>query len=250
MFCVDRVRSVLGRRSGAPIAAVAVVLWGAGAQAAITINGPTNHVASVNVTGFTAPWTGTVTLAPDPIVQLGPPAAGSTFRNTFVADVGQYPGWTCVTGAGLGGTVQIDRYEARNLGGREGGAAMVATYTPAQGENVANIRWAQMFTSSISGTHLDPFPRNYNYPLYYTEAEHATHGMQFRDFPSLGPVADMTPLNYSVRFEVYLTTVNFNTKVVTVHDGWRWGYNFVVVPAPGVMGLALAGGLVAVRRRR
>ncbi len=240
-----------GRLKLREIGVVALMAACAGvAQAAVTINAPTSHIPTVGVTGFTAPWTGTVTLAPDPIVQLAPPAAGSTFRNTFTADVANYPGWTCVTGAGLNGTVQIDRYEARNLGNRTGGAAMVATYTPANGENATNLRWVQMFTTTLSGTHIDPFPRNYNYPMYYTEAEHATFGMQFRDFPSVGPVADMAPFNYSARFEVYLTSVNLNTRVMTVHDGWRWGYNFVVVPTPGSLGLACAGMLVAVRRRR
>ena len=136
---------------------------------------------------------------------------------------------------------------------------MHATYTPAGGENAANLRWVQMFDTTQSGKHIDPFPNNDegaagsagDLPFYYTEAEHANFGMTFVDNPQIGPTLPV-PFNYSARFEVYLVTANFTTNTVTVHDGIRWGYDVVTVPEPTTM-VVLAIGAVATafgRRRR
>ncbi len=170
---------------------------------------------------------------------------------TFAADIAQYPGWTAITGANLNGTVQLDTYEARDLADRTGGAAMEAAYTPAVGENLnGDLRWVQMFDSTNSGRHIDPFPNDDNRPMYYTEAEHNLLGMHFEDFPEIGPIPDRAPFSFAATFEVYLCTVNIPAKTMYVHDGWKWGYNVEVVPAPGAIGLASLAGLIAARRRR
>ncbi len=228
-----------------------VVVAASQASAAFTVAGPTNHVASVPLTGFTAPWNATSVLDPDPVTKIGVPALGSNFFTTFAGDApAEFAGWTAVRGGELAGTLSIKDYQAKDLGGRKGGARMDATYAPGVGESGFNLRWVQMFNSSLSGRHIDPKPNDDTQPFYYTDAEFGVAGLNFVDNPSLGPLPNAA-FSYSVTFDLFLVSADITNKKVTVHDGIRWGYKLNVVPGPSA--LASFGGLLMLsgaRRRR
>src|SRR5690554_4540091 len=100
---------------------------------AFTIAGPTNHVPTVNLTGFPV----TVTSAKSTLkafAHMGVPGGDATFVMTFTDDVGQYPGWTHQLGNELGGALQINDYKATAPEDRAGGARFTATYTPSTAE--------------------------------------------------------------------------------------------------------------------
>jgi len=228
----------------------------AGSAVGLTIAGPTNHVHSVNLTGFPAHGIlATSTLNPDPATHLNAPAANSLFLTTFAADVNQYPGWTAVTGTALGGVLTITDYKATAPEPRAGGARMIATYAPSQAEInnggfVSNLRWVQMITSTLSGTHIDPHPNDDTLLFYYTEVEHASLGLTFQDLPQIGPTLPTADFDYSATFELYLVSSDAANKKVTVHDGMKWGYDVKVrtVPEPST-GLLVSVGLVFLRVR-
>ncbi len=222
--------------------------------AAISITGPLpgDHVHSVNLTKCPCGppcVSGTSTLNPDPFpdpfAPIGPPAAGSQFMNTFVADQAEYPGWTAVTGTALNGILNIDEYKAvdrvcscaQGSGCFAGGARMVATYTPGTGDP-DELTFIQMWYDDYSesppaGTftyHIDPFPNDDTEPFYYTAAERATHGLQFNDNPCNWCTA--CPETYVNRFDAYMCSWDAGTTTVTVHDGWSWGYDLKCNPIP------------------
>ena len=196
--------------------------------------------------------TGDVTLNPRFFVgYLTPPPAGSTFFTRFAADaVTQFPGWTAVSGSPLGGTLTINEYDARDYAAEPdpqvstpaGGADMDATYTRAATDPaIADLRFIQLFTYNTGISHIDPFPNRYGdtLPWYWTENEHTAYStpntMSFGDFPVVSGLTQV-PFNSSVLFETYLATFDNTTKVATIRDGWRWGYEINVqteaVPEP------------------
>lgn len=233
--------------------------------AAISITGPLrgDHDHSVNLTQCDCGRTcvsGTSTLNPDPFpdpfAPIGPPAAGSQFMNTFVADQAQYPGWTAVTGTALNGTLNIDEYKAvdRMCSCAEvsecfaGGALMEATYTPGTGDLVlGELTFIQMWYDDYSENpphgcftyHIDPFLNDDTEPFYYTAAERATYGLQFVDNPCDWCTA--CPQTRVVGFDTYMCSWDAGAMTVTVHDGWSWGYDLEceggipVIPEPATM---------------
>lgn len=225
--------------------------------AAVTLNQAPDggYLASIAIAGLPAGATGTSTLNPArPVPLLAPPAAGGNFRNTFTADVAQYPGWTAVTGAALaGGTINITEYKATSPApSPRGGARMVATFTPAVGDT-NTYAWIQMFSDNTGAggatvRHIDPFPNDGidAGPFYYNSTE-GINNAQFVDNPS-DPVTSI-PFNRMVRFETYLSTYNAATKVATIHDGFAWGYDVVAVPEPSVLMLAAGVYLITFRKR-
>jgi hypothetical protein len=250
------------RLAAALVAAAGLVVGARPAPANITIKGPTNHTASANITGVPKGLKATVTLNPDPVTYLAAAAAKGLLDTTFQADIKQYPGWTLnFAGAGLNGTLQINDYLARDLGGGEGGARMDATYTPGKGDP-GTLTFVQVFVENAAaggGTHVDPFPRNYKTPFYYTDAEQKKHGLNFIDNPS--DTVTAAGVNPAVTFDTYLVSFDSKKKTVTAYDGWQWGYQFNVVkagggggapsPEPGTMTLmAVGGGCLAWARRR
>ncbi|MCW3094435.1 MAG: hypothetical protein JWL77_53 [Chthonomonadaceae bacterium] len=230
-----------------------------GAKAQITIGAPTNHVNSVPITGLPANVFATSTLIPDPMVRLAPAVAGGLLDTTFTADLAQYPGWTLNFGAALGGTLAVTDYQAKNLGGGVGGARLNATYTPG-GADPAVLTYLQVFQqtgtfTANNATHIDPFPRGYTTPFYYTAAEQATFGLNFVDNPSTNSASVLAPSVRTTTFSVYLVDFNLAAKTVTAHDGWTWGYSVVATtPEPGtitmVLCFTLSGSVLALRRRR
>ena len=242
--------------------ACGLLVWSS-TWANITINGPAaaNHLNTIALTQLPPGASGSVTLNPDPVTYLAPPVAGSAFMNTFAADVAQYPGWTAVSGAALGGTLTINSYLARDYGTRNsatpksvprGGADMNATYAPANGE--PTLRWIQMFTDNTGPggamvMHIDPFPNDVGdtLPFYYTAAE-GIDNLTFDDHPS--DAVTSVPFNRTVTFQTYEASFNDTTMVATIRDGFSWGYNIVVVPEPGSLSLlVLAGGGFLLARR-
>ena len=242
--------------------ACGLLVWSM-ARANITINGPAaaNHLNTIALTQLPPGASGSVTLNPDPVTYLAAPAAGSAFMTTFAADVGQYPGWTAVSGAALGGTLTINSYLARDYGTRNstpaksvprGGADMNATYAPAGGE--PTLRWIQMFTDNTGPggamvMHIDPFPNDDTLPFYYTAAE-GINNLTFDDHPN--DAVTSVPFNRTVTFQTYEASFNDTTKVATICDGFSWGYNIVVVPEPGSLSLLIVagGGFLLARRYR
>jgi hypothetical protein len=216
------------------------------ARADFIIQGPDNYLYQIDLWGFPVGQSGTSTLNPDSVFHLDPPEAGSDFMNTFLADMAQYPGWTAITGDPLYGIMQINDYLATAPEAQYAGARMNATYTPVAGEPEIDLRWIQMFDSSYSGMHIDPFPNDDGLPFYYTEPEHAEWGLTFDDNPEIGPLP--VPWDSTHRFELYLCTSDFITQTITVHDGFCWGYDAMTIPAPA--SVVFIGLLIGVRRRR
>jgi len=93
-----------------------------------------------------------------------------------------------------------------------------------------------LFISTNSGTHIDPFPNDDTEPFYYTAAERARFGLRFLDNPSR-PCPALCP--GGTIFDTYLTSFNAATKTATVYDGWEWGYR--VVPGPSTALLISVG---------
>jgi hypothetical protein len=194
--------------------------------------------------------TGTVTLNPAVVKYLTPPAAAANIFTRFKAEAAtQFPNWTAVSGAALGGILTINEYDARDyvaepnpqLSKPRGGADMKATYARAATDpTIANLRFIQLFTDNTGAngalvSHIDPFPNDdpagKKLPWYWTEAEHTANStattMTFIDRPS-DPVTSI-PFNRTVRFETYLATFDNNTKVAKIRDGWSWGYDVKAV---------------------
>ena len=217
---------------------------------AFTIKGPTGAAYDLSdpLGNLPAGAIGTVTLSPAVLKYLAPPAAGANLFTRFKAEAAtQFPNWTAVSGAALGGILTINECDARDYVAEpsvfstpRGGADMKATYTRAATDpTIANLRFIQLFTDN-TGTngalvsHIDPFPNDdpsgNKLPWYYTEAEHTAYStattMTFSDSPS-DPVT--IPFNRTVRFETYLATFNNTTKVATIRDGWSWGYDVKAV---------------------
>lgn len=190
---------------------------------------------------------GTVTLNPSVLGYLAPAAAGANLFTRFKAEAAtQFPNWTAVSGAALGGILIINEYPARDYVDEpklnpkrstpRGGADMVATYARASTDPaITNLRFIQLFTKNTGPngavvSHIDPFPNDdlsgNKLPWYWTEAEHTENStattMTFADSAS-DPVT--IPFNRTVRFETYLATFNNKTKVATIRDGWSGGYD-------------------------
>ena len=197
-----------------------LVISAANAHADIMIGAPTNHVNTLP-----GPLRFSTSLTPDPVVYVAAAVAGGLLATTFAADIGQFPGWTLAFGGALNGTLNITDYLAVVAGNR-GGARMDATYVPAA-TDPAGVTFVNLFVSSNSGTHIDPFPNDDTEPLYYTAAERAMFGLRFLDNPSR-PCPALCP--GATTFDTYLATFNAATMRVTVYDGWEWGYR--VVPGP------------------
>lgn len=240
-----------------------VLLLSTPASAAITIvqAAGDDYVPMVAVTGLPLGASGTVTLDPAPVAHLGAPGMGSDFLATFVADVAQYPGWTAVTGAALNGTLTIERYQAisphTTIASPSGGARMRASYVVAamDGFALADLKWIQTFTDNtgMGGalvSHIDPFPNDdppmAQAPWYYTAAEDGGTLSVFSDVP--GDAIASIPFNRTVGFETYLASFDVANKVATIHDGFAWGYEIVVVPEPSTWILCLIGAVLIVSR--
>ncbi|MEX0678928.1 MAG: PEP-CTERM sorting domain-containing protein [Pirellulales bacterium] len=226
-----------------------------------------DYVPTVPLAGLPPGATGVVTLNPAPATYLGAPVLGSNFRNTFAADVAQYPGWTAVAGSLLNGTLTIEKYQAVSPTGSptlalpNGGARMRATYAidAEDGYALADFKWIQMFTDNTGPggalvRHIDPFPNDDGLPWYFNVAEDGGTLATFSDIP--GDHVSSIPFNRTARFETYLATFNMNTQVARIHEGFAWGYNIVAVPEPTtwvlcVIGLAFfASQLVRSRSKR
>lgn len=215
--------------------------------------------------------TGTVTLNPAVVKYLAPPAAGATIFTRFKAEAAtQFPNWTAVSGAALGGILTINEYDARDyaaepgggLSTPRGGADMKATYARAAADpTIANLRFIQLFTDNTGKngalvSHIDPFPNDdpagNKLPWYWTEAETKANStantMTFSDSPS--DQVTSNPFNRTVRFETYLATFDNKTKVAKIRDGWSWGYD-VKAPEPvTIFGSAMAVGFGAFFKRK
>lgn len=214
----------------------------------IMIGVPANHVASIALTGC-AGYTGTSTLMPDPIQHLAPPAANDLLDKTFTADIAQYPGWSLnLPGTALNGMLDIATYAATDLGGCTGGASIDATYVPAAGDP-SGLTFIQVFVDNTAGTHIDPFPNDDTEPMYYTAAERAQRGLEFMDNPQAGPLPPNDTEN--TVYSTYLMSFNATTHVVTVYDGFTWGYQDVTtgrgggggngLPEPSTISFCIAG---------
>lgn len=256
--------------AGSLVILFALFLTSAAARAAITITNPVaaNHLGSIALTQLPPGATGTVTLNPDPVTYLAPPAALSTFMTTFAADAPtQFPGWTATTGAALGGTVTINTYKARDYGSNNfpppdnlsvprGGADMNATYVP-KNTDPAGLAWVQMFTSNTGPgganvVHIDPFPNDGTDkgPGYYSNLDAGgINNLNFVDFPS--SAITTVPFNRTKTFQLYLVQYDATKKTIIVDDGFSWGYNIVVVPEPASAALVafLGASLLTARRR-
>lgn len=229
---------------------------------AFTITQPTGAAYDLSdpLTNLPPGATGTVTLNPAVVGYLAPPAAGANIFTWFAAEAAtQFPSWTAVSGAALGGTLTIDEYDARDDGEPRGGADMIATYARGTTDPaIANLRFIQLFTDNTGAnsalvSHIDPVPNDDQLPWYYTDTEHTNFStattMTFRDFPS-DPVTSI-PFNRTVRFETYLATFDNTTKVATIRDGWSWGYDVQAVPEPAtILGTAMALGGGAFFKRK
>jgi len=217
---------------------------------------------------------GTVRLNPAVVGYLPRPAAGAKILTQFGADAAtQFPNWTAVSGAALGGILTINEYDARDYAAEpgppfpapRGGADMEATYTRAATDPpIADLRFIQLFTRNTgpNGTlesHIDPFPNEEgdNLPWYWTEAEHEENStattMTFRDQSSAA--FTMIPFNRTVRFEAYLATFDSEKKEATIHDGWSWGYDVEAnargAPEPAtILGSVMALGCGAFFKRK
>lgn len=197
---------------------------------------------------------------------LPPPPNNANIFTVFNADAAtQFAGWTAKPGAALGGRLSIINYQAVDCGTpltpKEqalctanginripgGGAIMDAFYRKGAADPaIQDLRFIQLFTDNTGkngalDSHIDPVPNSDNLPWYYTEEQTtANQGppganpptvMAFSDGPS-DPVNEI-PFNRTVRFETYLATFDLATKVATIHDGWRWGYDITALcPAP------------------
>ncbi len=231
------------------------------ASAAITIvqAAGADYVPMVAVTGLPAGASGKVTLDPASVTHLGAPGMGSDFLATFAADVAQYPGWTAVTGAALNGTLTIEKYQAisphTTIASPSGGARMRASYVvePMDGFALTDLKWIQTFTDNtgMGGalvSHIDPFPNDdpAKAPWYYTAAEDGGTLSVFVDVP--GDAISSIPFHRTVAFETYLATFDLANKVATIHDGFAWGYEIVVVPEPSTWILCMIGAVLIVLR--
>ena len=239
--------------------AVSIAVSVSSTQAAIKIKPPTNHVPRVVGHGCTLPGCPDVIvkLNPDPVTYLAPPAAGSDFMNTFIADVAQYAGWTATTASALNGDLNIKDYKAVYHGGCRGGARMDATYNPptTAPADPSPLTFVQMWYDNYSGAkygdiarHIDPFPNEPGdtEPFYYTATERATHKLNFIDNPANNCLA-CGKLTWN-RFDTYLCSWDAAKKEVYVHDGWTWGYDLNCVPEPSSQLIWLMGlGVVVVR---
>ena len=215
---------------------------------AFTIKGPTGAAYDLSdpLGDLPAGATGTVTLNPAVVKYLVPPAAGASLFTRFKAEAAtQFPDWTAVSGAALGGVLTINQYKARDYVAEPdpevitpaGGVDMRATYTRAAADpTIANLRFIQLFTDNTGKngalvSHIDPFPNDDKLPWYYTDAEHTKYStatsMTLIDSPS-DPVTSI-PFNRTVRFETYLATFDKKTKVAKIRDGWSWGYDVKAV---------------------
>jgi len=233
------------------------------AGAAITIGAPTNHVASIAITGLPVGVTATSTLVPDPIVNLAPAAAGGLLDTTFTADLAQYPGWTLnFAGAALGGKLNVKTYSATDLGGGVGGANLNATYVPGVGDPPGVLTFLQVFVQTgtfPNATHVDPNPNDDTQPFYYTAAEQTANGLTFSDNPQTNSASVTSPSTRTTTFSNYLVTFDATKKTVTAYDGFQWGYSVVTpTPAPEAsttlsFGALLAlglGSMILARRRK
>lgn len=218
---------------------------------AFTIKGPRGAAYDLSdpLGDLPAGATGTVTLNPAVVKYLAPPAAGANLFTQFKAEAAtQFPNWTAVSGAALGGILTINEYDARDyvaepdpeLFTPRGGADMIATYARAATDPaIANLRFIQLFTHSGGSdgavSHIDPFPNDdpsgNKLPWYWTEAEHRQKStattMTFDDGASY--FVKSIPVNRTARFETYLATFDNTTKVATIRDGWSWGYDIKAV---------------------
>ena len=213
---------------------------------AFTIAGSTSGNLLAGIENLDPGAVGTVIMNDLGPSYLVPPTAGSTLFTRFIAEAPtQFPNWTIVSGAALGGILTINEYNARGDYGVStpvGGANMKATYTRATTDpTIADLRFIQLFTDNTGDnggivSHIDPFPNHDILPWYYTDALHTMFStptsMIFQDYPS-DPVNSI-PFNRTVNFETYLATFDNTTKVATIRDGWGWGYNINAhaVPEP------------------
>lgn len=244
---------------------LALALPAPAAALQITIEGPKRHRHEAPLTGCGAGARGRVVLDPDPVVQVGPQAAGGPLDEVFHADLGEYPGWRLTFGGSLEGTLRIDGYLAADFGTCAGGAVMDAKYLPAIGDPLG-LTFMQFFESDspdprFTGTHIDNFGNPTQEPLYYPAEVRAHYKRRFIDTPHDECFPDQT---ITTRFVTYLVDFDADRKRVTAHDGWAWGYTVscerrvTVSPEPGVLALlapglgllALTGGRTARRRRR
>lgn len=166
----------------------------------------------------------------------------------------QFPGWTFTLKdqSQLGGTLAVDRYQARrgtNASegvGNAGGAALHMTYTRAA-TDPTNLTWLQVYrdNTGIGGAdvwHVDPFPNDdtgEKLPFYWRSNE---GGESLADPFSDRPSSEITSKSFYrfVDFQVYLVSydpaqINDGTPGgdFTVYGGVNWGYE-IKVPEPGM----------------
>ena len=183
----------------------------------------------------------------------------------------QFPDWTFTLKdqSQLGGTLTVDRYQARRGRiasegvGNAAGASLHMTYTRAA-TDPANLTWLQVYRENTDGGgpdawHVDPFPNDdggEKLPFYFRDNEGGESlAAAFSDRPG----DDITSKHFYriVDFQVYLVSydpaqVNDGTQggEFTIYGGINWGYQ-IVVPEPGMawlLGSALA--CLPVFRRR
>jgi len=173
--------------------------------------------------------------------------------------------WTFQWGSNLNGTLTVDHYKAYDK--HTGiycrhGAEFSCHYVPHE-DDPENLSWVQVFTASYdklgisSGTMIvDPFPNNGtdDAPFYFNEQHDpmdfyypptAPEGaLIFGDTPGASHV-EAEPFSVWLRLNLFLASWDDATPhALKIHDGIRWGYDGVCVPAPmsvilGAIGLAM-----------
>lgn len=183
----------------------------------------------------------------------------------------------------MSGTFNVDFYRAYNdCGGTTDrlGAEIKVAFQPTAGSLIQDVMWVSAYRERWPGTDNSRMDDNSRLPAgqrpgtvggpfypFQDEDNDAAGGWQsgyqydyFYDKP--GDPCPAPGTTTSLSFETYavwwddtfnadgtITDVGSNGHHVFVHEGFRWGYDLTCVPAPSTL-IALAGGLLAMRRRR
>lgn len=178
--------------------------------------------------------------------------------------------WSFDWGSNLAGTLTVDWYKAYDTNSGSfcyHGAEFDCHYTRAA-TDPAHVEWVQVFESSLnwsgipSGTLIcDPYPNDGadDAPFYfnpndvrasYMHVSPIPGGLIFGDTPYVRH-EEASPWSGWFRANLFLVSwEDANPRAITVHDGIRWGWDGqCTIPTPASLA-ALAGCVMAFRRRR